>query len=152
VSDGSDMGGASSLKESFEMYRNEHRREHSHVEAAMETRLKEHQASHDREHEMREEQAREREKRLDIRLAGMNEIREQLNDQARTFMRTETATAKIEALDKSIDALSERINSLDKLLAAQAGQRGGSAATISYIMMAIGAALSILALYSFFAP
>lgn len=161
-------GGSSSLKETFEMYRREHQREHSNVAAANEVRMKEHQHAHDIQHTMREDQLKEREARLDIRLAGMNEIREQLNDQARTFMRTETAMAKFSALEDRLstiekiqaaraglegkaDGLDTRLDIVEKEMVAQRGQRGGASATLSYIMMAIGAVLSLLALYSFFA-
>ena len=160
--------GSSSLKEAFEMYRAEHRREHERDSAAMEVRLKEHQHAHDREHQMREEAGREREARLDLRLATMNEIRQQLNDQASTFMRGETAYAKFTAiedrmsgieriqasrsgLESKVEGIDTRLDIVEKAMAAQAGQRGGSAAAISYIALAIGALAGLIGLFTYFA-
>jgi predicted RNase H-like nuclease (RuvC/YqgF family) len=158
--------GATSLKESVEMYRAEHRREHESKEAANEIRMKEHAAAHALQHMMTTEADRERQDKLDIRLAGMNELRGALSDLSAKMSTKEYVDARIEALISRIETLghtlsdkldasgksdSERLKKIEEEMAAQRGTRGGSAATISYIMMAIGAALSILALYSFFA-
>ena len=165
---GNDAGGSTSLKESFEMYRTEHRREH---ETAHST--------HDKEHQLREEQTKERQVAMDHRLEGMNEVRGAMADLSARMATKEYVEGKLSSIDTAMDlaakAENERVKKIeDELIASrslialvpqlenrvkeveqanvkQAGQRGGTAATISYIVLALGAAGMIIGLFSVFA-
>jgi len=126
--------------------------------AALEVRLSEHQAAHDREHATQEKNDIKDEAKLEIRLAGMNEIREQLNMQAATFVRADNVDNRFTALqermeqgDKNLggrmDTIIGRLDAVDKTLASTSGRSGGSAATVSYIVMGIGALATIISIF-----
>lgn len=121
----------------------EHQGEHAKDANANEVRMKEHQASHDREHSMRDLRDKENDEKLNIRLKGMNEIREQLNMQAATFMRIDAAEAKF-------TAMGDRIANIEKWRAATEGRGGGASSTIGYIALAISMAIGLITLFVFF--
>lgn len=125
---------------SIEAQRQDHQLEHVKDANSNEVRMKEHQGSHDREHSMRDLRDKENDEKLNIRLLGMNEIREQLNVQATTFMRAESADAKF-------SAQSERLANLEKWRAQVEGRGGGSSQTITWIVTGISVAGALLAIF-----
>lgn len=118
----------------------------------LDVRLGEHQASHDREHVTAQQNAEKDEKKLDTRLLTMNEIREQLNQQAATFARTEYVDARftsfierMEAADRNNESRREadtktivaRLDSIEKHQVQGVGRSGGSAQAIAYVVLAL---------------
>uniref|UniRef100_A0A6M3J358 Uncharacterized protein n=2 Tax=viral metagenome TaxID=1070528 RepID=A0A6M3J358_9ZZZZ len=73
-------------------------------------------------------------KALEFRLAGMNEIRSQLSDQAATFLRKDEAKAQFEKLEMKVDMLQSAM-----------AKREGSARWTDYMVtIAISAAVFLL--------
>ena len=132
---------------------------------ALEVRLLEHQGAHDREHSTAEKNAEKDEKKLDTRLLGMNEIREQLNNQAATFARLDYVDAKVTGLaekleqaisnlegrrEQAVTVLTARLDTVEKTLVSIAGNTGGARQTIAYIFAGLGAVATIVSLFIFF--
>lgn len=130
--------------------------------AAADVRIAEHSASHDREHLAAQQNAEKDEKKLDTRLLTMNEIREQLNTQAATFARTEYVDARftsfierMEAADRNNEARREadtktvvaRLDAIEKTQHQAAGRSGGSASTITYVVLAISVASMLISIF-----
>lgn len=128
---------------SIEAQRQDHQLEHVKDANSNEVRMKEHQGSHDREHSMRDLRDKENDEKLNIRLQGMNEIREQLNTQAATFMRQESADAKF-------TAMADRIANMEKWRAQVEGRGGGASQTIVWIFAGLSALATVVGLVAIF--
>ena len=150
----SDPDNGYSLKEYIEDHKRAHAREHdrdwhSHSEShtrerdALEIRLREHAASHEREHIQRDIRDKENDDKLNIRLAGMNEIRAQLNEQAQTFVRSEAADAKF-------SAMTDRLANLERWRAQVEGRGGGASQTVIWIFAGLSALATVVGLMALF--
>jgi hypothetical protein len=124
-----------------------------HKAHAEEHRIHEH--AHEREHEATEQAIKTATIGLDKRLDAMNEFRDQLRDQASTFVRQENFdTFKDErrhALSALEDANDRRFDELRQLIAtereerrAAEGVRRGMSATTAIIVTAIGVVGTVL--------
>ncbi len=78
----------------------------------------------------------------DKRLDSVNEFRNQLNDQTRTFLTRNEFSAQHESLQKQITALTNRINLM-------AGRSTGISTSWSVIAAAIGAGAAIVTMIYF---
>lgn len=82
---------------------------------------------------------------LATRLAGVNEFRQTLSDQAATFVTRETVQAQIGALEAKIDANNSKIESVDKRVTTNEGRNAGQSSIIGYIVGAAGVGVAVLA-------
>ena len=80
---------------------------------------------------------------MDKRLEGMNEFRAQLKEQAATFATKDQLDARIAPIDL-------RLQNIEKALVASQGKGTGASTTIQYIVMALGALVTISTLLVIF--
>lgn len=121
-----------------------------------------HEAAHEREHSMNAEAVRVADTAMTARLASLNEFREQLRDQAKTFASTERVDAFMKENDRRItDTLittqawyennRQRIESLEKGDVKSEGKgmgRDGAIATIVTSIAVTGGVLGIIVVLS----
>lgn len=87
-----------------------------------------------------EQQARD----LTTRLAGVNEFRQTLSDQAATFVTRETVQAQVGALESKIAAADAKIDGVDKRVTTNEGRGAGQSSVLGYIVGAAGVGVAIL--------
>jgi len=81
-----------------------------------------------------EQQARD----LTTRLAGVNEFRQTLSDQAGTFVTRETVQAMVSALDAKISGANTAIEGVDKRVTINEGRNQGATGLLGYIIGVFG--------------
>lgn len=81
---------------------------------------------------------------LTTRLAGVNEFRQTLSDQAATFVTRDTVQAITNGLESKITAVDIKSESLDKRLTVSEGRGQGYNAMLGYVVGAAGIGVAIL--------
>jgi hypothetical protein len=116
------------------------------VDRRYQQRWEAHEAVHEQESEVRSESA----KRIDARLEGLNQLRQEVLADRNLFMSREAYDAKHEALIARIDAVEEssnaRLDTVEKTHDQWQGQRQGLSMTASLVVgvvVFISTALSI---------
>lgn len=90
-----------------------------------------HEVAHTREHELTEINRKETKTELKEKLLDMNEFRNQLKDQAATFVQGETVRAWIAVV-------ADRLDKVEDTLQLMRGERGGVDSTIKWIIAGVG--------------
>lgn len=121
------------LRREVELWEKAHTREH-------ET----HGLSHDREHLYTQKAIEKAETALSIRLEGMNAIREQLRDQASSFVTREVAEVQHSAIATRLDHLRNRLDAMDTWRSGVEGRTLGIAAAVGAIVVGINVVLHFI--------
>lgn len=103
-----------------------------------------HELAHDREHLTTEQAIKTATITLDKRLDGMNEFRDQLRDQAATFIRREQLEAFIDRYEKAHDEVLLQIATEREERRANEGAKKGINQSTAVIVGTIGVAATLL--------
>lgn len=144
-------------KEVFLNYILDHRREHDKDATNFATRLGDMRMAYDKIELMRIEHEKERQIQLDGKLYAMNEIRKQLNDQARTFASSEITDSlkeRLVSLERTsverfsakevVDGIDKRLDVIEKANANFQGRLWAMGVGISAVVIMINIAIKFL--------
>ena len=128
-----DCPDCAALRREMELWERSHTREHE-----------QHGDFHDREHAATQKAIDKAESTLGMRLEGMNAIREQLREQADTFLTTAVFNVQHDALIARIDRLVDRIDKNERWQSGIEGRTIGIAAAIGLAVTLFSVAIHFL--------